>query len=256
MSFTIENLEFFLMILVRISGFMFAAPIFGQKGVPARVKVGLSFFLAVIVTGLVPYEPLAYEGTLGFAVLAVQETLIGLILGYVANICTMILEFSGRIVDTEIGFSMVTALNPTSNIQTTITGNMYTYMVLLVLLITDMYYYIVKAVIDCFQVIPPGQGVIDKSLYSVMKIFMSDYFVIGFRIIVPVFACMLVVNVVLGVLAKVAPQMNMFVIGVQLKVVVGICILFFTISMLPTISDYIFEEMKMLLNAAVEVMKP
>ena len=256
MSFTIENLEFFLMILVRISGFMFAAPIFGQKGVPARVKVGLSFFLAVIVTGLVPYEPVAYEGTLGFAVLAVQETLIGLILGYVANICTMILEFSGRIVDTEIGFSMVTALNPTSNIQTTITGNMYTYMVLLVLLITDMYYYIVKAVIDCFQVIPPGQGVIDKSLYSVMKIFMSDYLVIGFRIIVPVFACMLVVNVVLGVLAKVAPQTNMFVIGVQLKVVVGMCILFFTISMLPTISDYIFEEMKMLLNAAVEVMKP
>lgn len=255
MSFTVENLEFFLMILVRISGFLVSAPVFSQRGVPAVTKAGLSFFLSVIVAGLVPYEPLAYQGTIAFALLAIQEAILGLTLGYIANICTMILEFSGRVVDMEVGFSMVTQMNPTSNIQTTITGNIYTYMVLLALLTSNMYYYLVKAVIDCFSAIPPGQALVGKTLYEVMRLFMYDYFIIGFRIIVPIFACMLIVNVVLGVLAKVAPQMNMFVIGMQLKVFVGLCIVFFTISMLPSISDYIFSEMKTLIKAVIEVME-
>ena len=72
----------------------------------------------------------------------------------------------------------------------------------------------------------------------------KEYFILGFRIVLPVFATILVVNVVLGVLAKVAPQMNMFVIGMQLKVFVGLALLFILMSFLPGITDFIFNEMQ------------
>ena len=89
-----------------------------------------------------------------------------------------------------------------------------------------------------------------------MATLMKDYFIIGFRIVLPVFAAMLIVNVVLGVLAKVAPQMNMFVIGMQLKIFVGLIILALAARYIPTVADMIYEEMKMLVNDAVKYMAP
>ena len=81
-------------------------------------------------------------------------------------------------------------------------------------------------------------------MYKVMTVFMADYFIIGFRIILPVFAAMLILNVVLGVLAKVAPQMNMFSVGMQLKVAGGIIILGIVIGLLPQVTDLIYGEMQ------------
>ena len=83
---------------------------------------------------------------------------------------------------------------------------------------------------------------------------MSDYIKIGFRICLPVFAVMLLLNAVLGIMARVAPQMNMFSVGMQLKVLVGLCVIFLTIGMMPSISNIIFREMKVLITTFVDVM--
>lgn len=74
--------------------------------------------------------------------------------------------------------------------------------------------------------------------------FMANYFMIGFRIVLPVFACMLVINVVLGVLTRAAPQMNMFVVGLQMKVLVGILILLIILPSLPMVTNFVFDHMK------------
>ena len=75
-------------------------------------------------------------------------------------------------------------------------------------------------------------------------IIITDYFVIGFRIFLPVFSCILVINIVLGILARIAPQMNMFVIGMQLKIFVGLVVLYFVMNLLPGLCDFIFQEMQ------------
>jgi len=77
-----------------------------------------------------------------------------------------------------------------------------------------------------------------------MITFMSDYIVIGFRIVLPIFCVVLLLNAVLGILAKVSPQMNMFAVGIQIKILVGLSVIFFTIGMLPGAADFVFEEMK------------
>ena len=80
---------------------------------------------------------------------------------------------------------------------------------------------------------------------------MSNYIIIGFRICLPIFCVTLLLNAVLGILSKVSPQMNMFAIGIQLKILVGIAILFFTASMLPAAANFIFTEMKKMITAFV-----
>ena len=85
-------------------------------------------------------------------------------------------------------------------------------------------------------------------------LFLGDYITIGFRIILPIFCTMILLNCVLGVLAKVSPQLNMFAVGMQLKILVGLGILFLTIRMLPLAADHVFTQMKRMIVSFVEGM--
>ncbi len=243
MTVSLEHLEYFLLILVRISGFMVAAPIFSLRNIPMRVKTLLAIAIAIVVFHVVPYREVVYSTTLEYAFVVITEMLAGLIMGFMANVAYYILSFAGQIIDQEIGFSMVNQFDPVTSTQVTITGNLYTYAVMLMVIITDMHHYLIRAITDSFQVIPVGGAVLDFNLYQVMKRFVVDYFVIGFRIVLPIFASLLVVNTILAILAKVAPQMNMFVIGLQLKVFVGLAVLVLMFMMITGVADLIFQEM-------------
>ena len=251
MSITLQQLEFFLMIVVRMAGFIYTAPFFGLRNVPLRVKTGLTMAMAVIMFYVLPYEPLEYVGVIGFALLVVEETLAGLILGFVANICYQILAFSGQILDMEIGFSMVNEMDPVTSAQVTVSGNMYSYAVMLMMMITYMHHYLLDALIDTYTLVPIGKAAINPMIYSVVVELIGQYFVLGFRIVLPVFAAMLIVNSVLAILARVAPQLSMFVIGIQLKVFVGLAVMVVMIKMIPGIASLIFDKMLEVMREAV-----
>lgn len=256
MSFTVENLEFFFMILVRITAFMMSAPFFSQSNTPNRIKIFLSFFVSVLIFQTLSYERMEYAGIIGYTGLVVKEAIVGLLIGVMCRIVMYVLEFSGRLIDMEIGFSMVNTLDPTTNIQTSITGTLYTTLVTLMLIITNMHHFILTAVVDSFRLVPLGKAVFRPNLYIIMADFISDYFIIAFRIILPVFCCILIVNVVLGILAKVAQQMNMFVIGIQLKLMMGLFVMFLVAGLIPVVSDFLFDEMKLLAEQIIRSFMP
>lgn len=252
-TFTTEDLEYFLLILVRITMFIYIAPFFGDRGVPQRMKIGLSFFLSIIVYSFIPRQIVSYQTILGYASIVLKEGIVGLLIGYAANICNSIIYFAGKVIDMEIGFSMVTIFDPQRNEQVTISGSFYSYLVLLLMVVTNMHHFIVRTLIDSFQLIPVSRAIIQwDSLFSSMLTYMQDYLVIGFRIILPIFAVILMLNVILGILAKAAPQMNMFVIGMQLKILLGLMVMFLTVMLLPSISNFIFLEMKKMMLAIME----
>ena len=125
---------------------------------------------------------------------------------------------------------------------------------MLILVISGLHRYIIGAIVETFKVIPLGGVVFRAKIYDIVIDFMSDYFVIGFRIALPVFAATLLLNCVLAILAKVSPQMNMFVVGMQLKIFVGIFVILVTISMLPSVSNFIQNEIKTILAKLVKSM--
>ena len=176
-------------------------------------------------------------------------------MGYGCNICTTIISFAGRIMDMETGLSMASLMDPMTRENMSISGMLYQYGVLLLLMVSGMYQYIIKALVESYELIPVGQALfLPDRLFNVIMKFLADYILIGFRICLPLFAVMIILNAVLGILAKVAPQMNMFAVGIQIKVFVGLCVLFFTTILLPQVADMIYTEMKTMMVSFVEAM--
>ena len=255
-SFSLASLEYFLLIFVRITMFIYIAPFFSMRGVPNQVKIGIGFFVSLLIYQLaLPHPAILYETVLGYAVIVMKEALTGLIIGFSTSICTSIIAFAGRIIDMETGLSMANLVDPTSREMSSISGVFYQYIITMMLIISGMYRYILTALVETFTLIPVNGAVFDSNrLLSSMLVFLKDYISIGFRICLPVFAVMLILNAILGILAKVSPQMNMFAVGMQLKVLVGLCVLFFTTGMIPAISDGIFTEMKKMMVSFVKTM--
>lgn len=256
-SFSLYDLEYFLLILCRVTAFVYIAPFFGTRGVPNRVKVIFSVFTSMLLYQVTtPVENLvSYQSVFGYSLIVIKETLTGLILGLGANMCMSIVNFAGSIADMETGLSMATLMDPTTNQNTSITGVLYQYALMLMLIASGMYRYLIGALADSFVLIPVNGAVIRPGrLMETMIDFMSQYIFIGFRIVLPIFCVILLLNAVLGVLAKVAPQMNMFAVGMQLKVIVGLGILFLSMGLLGNLSEFVFEEMKEITTSFAEGM--
>lgn len=250
-SFSLYDLEYFLLILTRISCFVFVAPFFSMRNTPMRIRVGISFFTAMLLyQSLAPAVVVEYGTVLEYAVIVIKEAIVGLLVGLGASICTAIMNFAGAIADMETGLSMVTLMDPSSREQSSITGVFYQYVLMLLMIATGMYRYLFAALADTFTLIPVNGAVFHGDrLVDAMLQFLEDYIIIGFRIVLPIFCTILLLNAVLGVLAKVSPQMNMFAVGLQLKILVGLGVFYLTANMLPGIADFIFEEMKRVMDS-------
>ena len=255
-TFSVEELEFFLLVFVRVTCFIFSAPFFSMTNTPKRVRIALGVFVSYLIyQSLIPHEAIEYNGILEYSIIIVKEGITGLLVGFSANICNSIVLFAGRIVDMDIGLSMASQFDPTTKENGSITGIFYQYTVMLILLMTNMHQFIIKALVETYQLIPVNHAFFNgNKILDAMIMYMTDFFSIGFRICLPVFCVILIVNVLLGILARVSPQLNMFAVGMQIKILIGFGVLFLTVGMLPYVSDYIYKEMKVMMVSFVEAM--
>lgn len=252
-TFSINHLEYYLAIFVRVMGAIAFAPIFGNRTVTRRARIFIGIACALAVFTANPYVPLGYSTFFEYTIILLKELIVGITIGFMSNVTLSIINAAGQFIDREIGFSMVSDFDPGMNTEITITAEFYNMLVMLIMLCSNMHYFILSALSDSFQLIPLGNVTIDTgTLYDTMVRYIADYFIISVRIALPVIIATMLLNVVLGVLAKTAPQMNMFVIGMQLKIFVGFAVLFVTIGFLPNITEYIYKEMQ---TVVTDVMK-
>ncbi len=253
-SFPLQELEYFLLILVRVTAFVTAAPFFGQNNTPHQFKIAFSVFVSFLLYEVItPHVYLQYSTLLGYTIIILKEAVTGMLIGLMANWAMQIAVFAGQIVDTNIGFSMAQQMDPLTQQSVTVSGSVYQYAFMLIFIVTGMYRWLLSALAESYTLIPVGEAVLDMNrMYDGLIGFMADYIMIGFRIGLPVFCVILLLNGILGVMAKVAPQMNMFAVGIQIKVLVGLSILFVTMRMLPKAADMVFVEMKVAVVSAIE----
>lgn len=257
LSFSVAELEFFLAVVVRVTTFMFAAPFFSTPNVPRRVKVAFGILFSVLIYTRIGVHELEYSTVLGYFVIVIKEAIVGLLIGFSANICIAILNYAGHLSDMDIGLSMVSLFDPVTRQQTTISGSYYQYTVTLILLISGMYQYVVGAIVSSFSMIPVNGAIFnsEKILVSMIS-FLTNYLSLGFRICLPIFAAIILLNAVLGILAKVSPQLNMFAVGMQLKILVGLGVMFVTVGLLPVASNLIMSQMRTMITMFTEAMAP
>ena len=236
--------ELYLLILVRITAFVYTAPFFSMSNVPARTKLGLSLFLSYIIVCITPEQNYSYDGVIGYAILVLREAIVGLSIGFCANLSIQAVHFAGQIIDVNIGLAMATMYDPATRMQVNLSGRLYYYVVLLLMMISGLHRFLIQAIVDTYTVIPIGAAIIKPTVYNTVVGFIADYFVIGFRIALPVFITLMLVSCILGIMAKIAPQMNMFSVGMQLKIIDGLMVMYLTVSMLPSVSNFLMETMK------------
>ncbi len=255
-TFPIEELEYFLLIMTRVTCFIFIAPFFSMQNTPNRVRIGLGFFISILLYYMTePHVYPVFDTTWDMATVILKEASAGLIIGFGANLCTSIVLFAGHVVDMEMGFAMASQMDPTTKQQATLSGIYYQNIVMLLMMITGMYQYFISALAETFILIPVGQVNFNfDSLLSSFIQFLGDYMIISMKICLPVFCTIMLLNAILGILAKVAPQMNMFAVGIQLKVLTGLAVLFFTVALLPDAANMVYTQMKRMVVAFVEGM--
>lgn len=256
-AFTYDNLLYALLILTRVASFAAVAPLIGgnNTGVSNAVKVAFSVFFSILLYGVVPRAELDYTSVFGYALIVVKEALCGVAIGLGAQICMMVTSFAGQIVDMMSGLSMVTQMDPASGSQVTITGTIYNQVIMVMLVVSGMYRYLFTALADSYQWIPVSGAVFhEQTMVTAVITFIVNFFIIGFRVALPVFLVTFTLNMILGVLAKVAPQMNMFSVGIQIKILVGLAILYLTCSMMTGAADFILRNMRVVVEQFIGAM--
>lgn len=254
LTFSMKELEYFLLILMRVSCFAFTAPFFSMDNVPNRVKIGLSCFISILLYyTTMPHVYPEYDTMLGFSIILVKEATVGLFIGFSAQICTSIVLFAGRMIDMDIGLSMASQMDPQTRENTTITGVLYQQGVWLIMLISGLHRFLIQALTETYTLIPINHVHVQTGkLLDSLITFMGDYITLGFLICMPVFATITLTNIVLGLLAKLAPQMNMFSVGIQIKLLAGLMVVALTISMLPEATELIVQQMQKMMVAVTE----
>jgi flagellar biosynthetic protein FliR len=205
---------------------------------------------------ILPNQNLNYTTTMDYAVIVIKEAIVGLLIGFAVYICNTIVLFAGHIIDMEIGLSMATIYDPQTKSQVSVSGQLYQNLFMLMFIVSGMQWYLLSALVDSFTAIPIDGATIRLTIVNTFIGYISQYFIIGFRIALPVFACSLIVNIILGIMTKVAPQIHMFSIGMQLKIIAGLFIMFMTVTAIPNITAYLFDEMKQMMAVVINSMAP
>ncbi|NLW01875.1 MAG: flagellar type III secretion system protein FliR [Clostridiaceae bacterium] len=232
----------FLIVLVRISGMFFLSPIFGRRNIPNYYKVGFCFILTIITAQSITVPDISsYSSLVSYMALIGKELLLGVTIGFISYALFSAIYIAGQLIDTQIGFGMVNVIDPLTNLQIPITADFYVILATLFMLVTDTHHLLIKAIVDSYSIIPPGgAGFGGGAVRQLVDLFYHTM-VIGFKIAAPVTAAILITNVALGIISKAMPQMNVFILGMPMKIIVGLIIILITIAAFRGVVTFILE---------------
>ncbi len=213
----------FLYVLARLSAAITVAPFFGARGVPPQVKIGLALLLSLIVLPLqrVPTTP-PPSNLLVFATVIGSEVMVGLALGVGVMLVINAIEMGAALVGVQIGFSLGGVIDPTTGVQSGAIEQFYRLVATLVFFVVNGHHLVISSLVLSFQVVEAGSA--DLTLIAGDRAipFFASLFVIALRVALPVIVALLLADLVLGMLGRAVPQLNVLVVGMPVKIGAGL----------------------------------
>jgi len=237
---TAQQFETFLLILVRVAAMLSMFPIFSSRQIPLLARIGLALAISFMLFRTVPPIPLITNyGDLAMATLA--QTVLGAIVGYIASLVFVGIQFAGELIDLQIGFAIANVINPQTQQNITIIGELELAIATLIFLITDSHHLLIEGIAGSFSLVPlPFIGLHPIVLDDAVS-FLSQSLLDVFRIAAPAAAALFITNVALALMARVAPQMNVFVVGFPFQIGVGLIVLGISIPLLGIVGPDVFH---------------
>lgn len=238
------HIDYFILILIRVSSLLMASPIFGRKALPNIVKIAFCLVVTYAVFAAKPAAgALSYNGVFDFGLMCVKELLFGLVLGYVTTLFFSVVQTAGQMMDMQMGFGMVNVFDVNSNISVPVTGNLLNVILLVVFFGVNGHLQLIRMLVATFSHIPVGQVAFNPLMgLTAIQVF-ALAFVLAVNVSLPIVASGLLGEVALGFIVRAIPQMNIFVVGIPLKIVLGLMMLLLILPVFVSFSDVLFERM-------------
>ena len=232
------QLYLFELIFMRMSGFLLFNPLLGRSNLPAMVKTGMALVLSILVFGKagtgVPQPDTLVE--LAFRLLL--ELGIGLVLGFVMRVVFSVVQIGGEVIDTQMGMTMAQIYDASSQANLSVTASLLNILLILDFFAENGHYTLMRLLTTSGELVPYGAAALGDGVYAyVIELFLACM-LLAVKLAMPILAAELLGEVGMGVLMKAIPQINAFVINIELKVIIGLLLFFL---LLTPINEFLLE---------------
>ena len=210
-------------------------PVFSQRQVPTRVRIGLALFIAVAAQPSLPAMPVIPLDSLPQLLTAVaQQLLIGLAMGFAVRVVFAALEFAGELIGLQMGLNFAGFFDPSTGSQGTSSSRFLGSMVAFLFVAINGHLMLINSLVESFQAFPVGEEPFRFLRVAQPQVWGAEIFRMGLWIALPLITMLMFVNLVLGIISRVAPQLNVFSVGFPLTVSVGLIGMVATLPLMQT----------------------
>lgn len=241
----------FLYIMARMSGFILFNPILGRRGIPALFMAGMILMLSVTATAMEPASVGVPAGTVELMVRLLLELSIGFLLGMAMHFFFFIPQLAGEVVDTQMGMTMAQTYDAGSQANMTVTANILNVLMMMLFFAGNGHHTLLRILLTSGEVVPYGAAALGSQAASAALELFAECAVLGVKLCMPILAAELVGQVGMGILMKVIPQINVFAINIELKVIIGLGLILLLIA---PFSEFLLDAEIAMLNGLSELL--
>jgi flagellar biosynthetic protein FliR len=231
----------FLVIMFRCLGFFALTPIFGRREIPVQVKVGLAGLASFIVLPLLTDTYFYGDDLWSFIAIIVKEVIVGLTMGYISLLIFSSLYLAGGVIDMMMGFGIVNVMDTQSNTPIPLMGNFFYIIATLIFLTVNGHHVLIRCLVESFRIVPIGKATFGSGFIAALFSAFSDMLIIAVKVCLPVISIVLLTDLALGLIARTVPHMNVFLVGLPIKIVAGIIGIMIMLPLYITVLDVIFN---------------
>ena len=237
----------FFLIAMRMSGFIFLNPVLGRRNIPSIAKTGLALVLSVLIYTAEGggVSDFTVDSSLEVAVLLLKEFAVGFLLGFIMELMDMIFTFAGTVMDFQMGISMAQVYDPQSGVQISLTGKILQIYYMLIFFAVDGHLVLMRILLNAGELVPYGQVAISTNAAEMAMEIFYDCVILAVKLSFPLIAFEFILEIVVGVLMKINPQVNIFILSIQLRLLCGFIMMIILVDPINSfIGDVISDFMK------------
>ncbi|WP_306547017.1 flagellar biosynthetic protein FliR [Desulfobulbus sp.] len=227
----LQQFQTFLLCLARVIALVAVIPAFAGIQMSGQIKIGLAVMTSLLLfPAMAPYTPKVTLSMTGLGLLIVNEVLLGAMIGLVSQMVFAAVSFGGTVIGYQMGFAAANIFDPQTTQQLSLMSQFVNILTLIAFLTLDVHHYFFRAIVESYVLLPPG--LLDFSHGAVLELMRlaSQMFALGVKFSAPVLALLLLTNLVLGILARVFPQLNVFMLSFPLNIGIAFLVMSLTLG--------------------------
>ncbi|OFI06820.1 flagellar biosynthetic protein FlhB [Clostridium acetireducens DSM 10703] len=212
-----------ILVFLRLFAFFITIPVFFPKETPVYFKVGFALIMSYILLPGINYATVSnITDMFPFILNCINEIITGLTLGYITNLCFISVRIAGNMMDLQVGFAMMSMFDPNTNSNATLLERLLYWFSIIIFLLIDGHHMLIRALIESFNTINIGQYILGKPTATLIIKAFIEFFSISLKIAIPIVLIILITDLTLGLIARTVPQLNVMILGLPIKILVGL----------------------------------